>query len=321
MEIPGKVLSRVFGKLCLILVATVGCCSIASGQTMPLGCIRKPSDYVQAFKKCRPIQCISPSLYGVIASRNNPRFVYPPTFKWAWVSGYENLLQYSAWQAQACNQGEVTHNILLYVGFAEKDIIKEAPYTLSVMDLSHEPTLFVPTWQAWFQAFQATFDLRIPLSTQQALTLGLGNQPDPEQTSVPVDPTQTFADITGCPLSAAAACDDQPLDQCTRPGYADAAGALMPSSPIVNKFGSTVACVSAFKKYLNGRPANVAETRAMLRYCEDVNPCNSGRGLGFNPAWMAGGEVLTHFTGREFVLLNRSLKSLGATGVSLTPIP
>ena len=69
-----------------------------------------------------------------------------------------------------------------------------------------------------------------------------------------------------------------------------------------------------------GRPVNAAETRALLRYCQDVNPCNSGLGLGFNPAYPpGGGTLLEHFTGREYVLFNQSLKELGAALIALTP--
>jgi hypothetical protein len=265
------------------------------------------------------------NLYGVIGqgTPEEQTTVYPRDFYWAWVAGHENLRKYSEWQVQACRgqlpESEVTRRILLFVGFGADHIARNAPYTLSVMDLSRNRSLFVPTWEAWFQAFQTTFDLRVPLSTQKRLTLGLS---DPDQTSVPLDPTLTFADITGCNPAAAAQCDDQPLSAC-RSDYSRAALALQTHSPIKGT-GSTADCVYAFKKFLDRshRQADVAETRAMLRYCQDVSPCNSGLGLGFNPSWgMPDGGVVTHFTGREFVLVNQSLRSLGAASIRLAPVP
>src|SRR5262249_17253948 len=86
--------------------------------------------------------------------------------------------------------------------------------------------------------------------------------------------------------------------------------------------GSTADCANAFKTYVSsfGRPVNAAETRALLPYCQDVNPCNSGLGLGFNPAYPSGGGTLAeHLTGREYVLINESLKELGAAPIGLPP--
>lgn len=49
-----------------------------------------------------------------------------------------------------------------------------------------------------------------------------------------------------------------------------------------------------------------------------MNPCNSGLGLGFNPAYPPGGGTLAkHFTGREYVLINASRKKLGAALIGL----
>ena len=68
-----------------------------------------------------------------------------------------------------------------------------------------------------------------------------------------------------------------------------------------------------------GRPADAAQTRAMLYYCQDVNACNTGLGYGFNPTYpRQGGAAVTHYTGPEFVVRNRSLASAGAV---LTPLP
>ena len=79
--------------------------------------------------------------------------------------------------------------------------------------------------------------------------------------------------------------------------------------------------ITAFKRHLldQGRPGNAAEARALLRYCEDVNPCNSGLGFGFNPTFPSvGGKALEHFTGPEYVLRNQPLNSVGAARIQLT---
>jgi hypothetical protein len=92
---------------------------------------------------------------------------------------------------------------------------------------------------------------------------------------------------------------------------------LAPLSPYGD--ASTEQCVAAFKQRLGGRPADAAQTRAMLYYCQDVNACNTGLGYGFNPTYpRQGGAAVTHYTGPEFVVRNRSLASAGAV---LTPLP
>ncbi len=296
-------------------------------------CIQTAAEYKDAFEKCIPVICVSPKLYGVIGfgKPSEQQDIYPSAFYWAWVSGYENLQKYATWQTQACNgaikDGDVTQRILLYVGFGPDDI-QPGDFTLSVMDLSKDPTLFVPSWEAWFQAFQTTFGLDFSLSTQKGVALTLGDSRN--KVFVPLDPTRNFAEVTGCSAASAAKCTDAPLSACDK-SYELAAKAIRDSSPIGGKggkSGTTAECVAAFKTYLDDgtqRPADVAETRAMLRYCQDVNPCNSGRGFGFNPAWNASkgsSDVASHFTGREFVLRNRSLDSVGASKIALSsPTP
>src|SRR5262249_60011672 len=105
----------------------------------------------------------------------------------------------------------------------ESDSTKGAPYTLSIMDLGHNESLLVPSFEAWFLAFEKAFGLVIPLDTQKDLTLDLRNHSN--------DPTKKFASITGCSAQSAAQCTDQPLAACSAP-YRDAANILMNQSPI-----------------------------------------------------------------------------------------
>ena len=143
--------------------------------------------------------------------------VYPSDFYWGWVRGAESLKQYADWQLQSCQgtlpKSEVAHRILLWVGFGESDITKGAPHTLLVMDLGHDPSLLVPSFEAWFLAFERAFDLVIPLDAQKNLTLDLGNYTH--------NPTSQFASITGCSAQSAAQCTDQPLAACSA-AYRDA---------------------------------------------------------------------------------------------------
>jgi len=95
----------------------------------------------------------------------------------------------------------------------------------------------------------------------------------------------------------------------------------MSQSPI-ERTGSTADCANAFKTYVSslGRPVNAAETRALLRYCQDVNSCSSGLGLGFNPAYPPrDGTLVEHFSRREYVLINEPLRELGAALIALSP--
>jgi hypothetical protein len=282
-------------------------------------CVSTPAQYRTAFEGCAPAPCVAPNLYGVIGEGNleQQSTLYPPGFYWAWVTGSESLKQYADWRGQVCRgvlrAAEMTRRMLLFVGFGEANIRPAAAYTLSVMDLGHDPTLFVPTWEEWFLAFERVFHLVIPLESQKALTLEFGRH-------AARDPTRHFAEISGCPQSSTAQCSDQPVSACAA-DYIGVANALKPHSPI-DGMGSTDSCVSAFRAYLSslGRVADAAEARALLRYCQDANPCNSGVGIGFNPAYpMAGGPEIAHFTGREFVVRNRSLGEVGAVLLALEP--
>jgi hypothetical protein len=307
-----------FTKLSFVMMTAVAAASFPWQAHAQSACVTTPADYAKAFSSCQPVPCVAPNLYGVIGGGTPAQqtSVYPSDFYWGWVDGAEGLQQYADWQLQSCQgtlpKSEVTHRILLWVGFGESDITKGAPYTLSVMDLGDDQTLLVPSFEAWFLAFERAFDLVIPLDAQKDLTLDLQNHAN--------DPTKKFASITGCSAQSAAQCTDQPLAACSAP-YTNAANILMSQSPIEGT-GSTADCVNAFKTYASGlgRPVNAAETRALLRYCQDVNPCNSGLGLGFNPAYPPGGGTLReHFTGREYVLINKSLKKLGAALIGLPP--
>lgn len=289
-------------------------------------CIKTPSEYMTAFTNCLPITCVSPDLYAtvMVGPPDAQPDIYPHGFHWAWTSGSENLMTYADWHRSACRNPAkgpaVSNKILLYVGFSQDYIdswVKGEELNLAVMDLSRERSLFVPTPAAWFEAFQQKFDLAIPLATQKALTLGLGLQPN--RSTVPLNPNQVFADITGCSLAGAAKCTDEPVAACSR-SYRSMARVLAPLSPYG---GSTTGqCVEAFKQRLGGRVADAAETRAMLYYCQDVNACNTGNGYGYNPRFpSAGGPPAAHFTGPEFVLLNQPRSKVGAVLTRLATIP
>jgi hypothetical protein len=307
-----------FSKLSLAMTIAVAAAGWPWGARAQSGCVAIPADYAAAFNSCKPISCVASNLYGVIGSGtpSQQTSVYPSDFYWGWVDGAEGLQQYAEWQLQSClgtlSKSEVTHRILLWVGFGESDITKGAPYTLSVMDLGHNESLLVPSFEAWFLAFEKAFGLVTPLDAQKDLTLDLQNDSN--------DPTKKFASTTGCSVESAAQCTDQPLAACSAP-YRNAANILINQSPIEGT-GSTADCANAFKTYMSslGRPVNAAETRALLRYCQDVNPCNSGLGLGFNPAYPpSGGTLAEHFTGREYVLINEPLRELGAALIALSP--
>ena len=317
-------LSTFLCVLCWFLV--IGCVRLAHGDT-GLGekapfegdCITTPAQYKAAFDGCVPVACVAQNLYGVIGEGKieQQNTIYPAGYYWAWVVGAESLKQYADWRRQVCRgelgSPEVTRRMLLFAGFGEKEIRAGVPYTLSVMDLGHDQTLFVPTWEQWFLAFEQAFHLVIPLEAQKALTLDLGHH-------TARDPTRRFAEISGCSQSSAAQCSDEPLSSCAA-DYLGVASALKSHSPI-DGTGSTENCVDAFKIYLAsiGRSADAAEARALLRYCQDANPCNSGLGLGFNPAYpKLGGVESAHFTGREFIVRNRALRDLGAVFVGLEP--
>jgi len=204
---------EMFIKLSFGLMIVMAAADLPSHAQAQSACIATPADYAKAFNSCQPVSCVAPNLYGVIGSGTPWRqtSVYPPKFYWGWVDGAEGLEQYVDWQLQSCQgtlaKSEVTHLILLWVGFGESDITK-GPYTLSVMDLGHDPGLLVPSFEAWFLAFERAFDLVIPLDAQKDLTLDLRNQSH--------DPTKQFASITGCSEQSAAQC-------CCGPGSFDRA--------------------------------------------------------------------------------------------------
>src|SRR5271166_3744523 len=237
-----------FTKLSSAMMIAVAAASLPSSVRAQSGCVTTPADYAHAFNLCQPVSCVAPSLYGVIGggTPSQQTSVYPSDFYWGWVGGAESLKQYADWQVQSCQgtlaKSEVTHRILLWVGFGEGDITKGAPYTLSVMDLGHDQSLFVPSFEAWFLAFERAFDLVIPLDAQKNLTLDLGGQ-------VTRDPTEQFASITGCSVQSAAQCTDEPLAACSAE-YRNAAKVLRRQSPIEGT-GSTEDCANAFKTHIS----------------------------------------------------------------------
>ncbi len=291
------------------------------------GCVETAEAYRNAWESCTPVACVSPKLYSTIAvgSPGDVTTPYPKGFQWAWSNGFENLEKYAQWRLRQCRHsasgGTVTRDILLYVGFSPQSIVAGQAYTLLVMDLSQDASLFVPSIEGWAKAFQSVFDLRLPLETQKRLTLSLSgsqlNQSDPAN---PVSPTSNFSRITGCSAASAALCSDAPLTLCA-PDYRMAANAIkafLPYNP--SPKATTRNCADAFKKYVGDRAATPAEARALLVYCQDVNPCNSGLGLGFNPSYPGpGGALLQHFTGREYVFLNQTVEALKAAKIALSP--
>jgi hypothetical protein len=276
-----------------------------------------------AFQACVPITCVSSKLYAttLVGDPGAQPDIYPSGFHWAWTVGSETLQTFADWHLPVCQDPAtgptVSNNVLLYVGFSQSYIdsgVRGQQLSLAVMDLSQDPSLFVPTPASWFEAFKRDFGLQIPLEAQKSLTLGRSGSAGPNH--VPLDPNQTFVNITGCSLQGARTCSDAPLTACSA-SYGAMAQTLAPFSPYGDS--TTAQCVAAFKDQLGGRPADAAETRALLYYCQDVNACNTGMGYGFNPTFpSAGGPVTSHFTGPEFVLLNKSRNSVGAV---LTPLP
>jgi hypothetical protein len=293
----------------------------AYGQSAVEGCIQTPKAYKAAFESCEPVACVSPNLYATIIVDDPAKkqaSIYPPGFHWAWTSGDPNLKVYADWHRPVCKDhskgSTVSNRMLLYVGFGQKDInlsYKGKDLTLEVMDLSKDPSLFKPTADGWFQAFQQEYNVAIPLKTQEAMTLGLGVD----------DPPRSFTNITGCSAEAAAMCKDGDLNECGV-SYRKMAARLKSFSPYDDLVDSTTqCCVSAFKNQLAGREPDPAETRALLFYCQDVNPCNTFLGYGYNPEFpSAGGSPAAHFTGPEFVLHNQKLDTLDAVAVPLPVI-
>jgi len=287
-------------------------------------CVETPAQYMTAFNNCLPVTCVSPKLYGTVevGAIDGQSHIYPSGFEWAWTVGSESLLRFITWHRQVCTNPasgpSFSNDVLLYVGFSQAYIdsgVRGQPINLAVMNLSEDPTVFVPTPAAWFEAFGREFGLQIPLETQKAVTIG----GEGARSAMPLDANQMFVGITGCSLQGARNCSDEPLTSCSR-GYADMARTLAPHSPYGD--ATTEQCVAAFKQRLGGRPADAAQTRAMLYYCQDVNACNTGLGYGFNPAYpYTGGIATMHYTGPEFVLRNRSLASAGAVLAPLPTIP
>jgi hypothetical protein len=121
-------------------------------------------------------------------------------------------------------------------------------------------------------------------------------------------------------LQSAAACSDQPLASCSA-NYSSVASVLKTHSPAEGT-GTTAECITAFRQQIQQTgKLDAAGVRALLSYCEGVNPCNTGLGLGYNAAFPApGGSVASHFTGTEYVLRNQPLSSVGAASISLQPV-
>lgn len=284
-------------------------------------CITTPTDYINAFEACQPVSCVSPDLYAVIASQPKgtpmPTSIYPSDYQWAWVAGHENLELYASWQNNQCNHQSVTKNILSYVGFGPKYITPDNDYYLSVMNLSQDKSLFVPAFESWFLVLENQYHVSIPLTVQKAITL-------PHSAAGLNNPPENFSRLTGCDISAALKCSDSntsPGEGCSI-AYKNTAQILKGVSPPLGT-GTTEACINRFSEHISPQPPQAAEVRALLTYCMDANPCNTGVGIGYNPTYISDPHPdpgLAHYTGREFVLDNKRLEQVKAGTTQLPAV-
>ena len=315
--------------------------NLLKAQVSPNSCpITTVTDYQKAWNglgtQCSEFK-VAKNLYGSIAFltkdeavANTPVYIYPKGFQFAWVAGSENLERYLLWRHKYGDKPELSIQINRYAGLPDSLVIGRTDIYLTVIDYSIgdtsviNPEIFVPTAAFWFNKFRNLYDITAPLEVQKTLAF---NDPNfamsTPYTMVPIDPVKNYTAITGAILKSPDA------NKCYISNYQ----CLSISHRTVNdqncrawqtvKNGlsiydpydagsTTAACAKAFNNYLNGRIPTASEYRAMINICQDVNPCNTFQGFGYNPSYSEplNSNYSEHFTGTEFIVPNNDLQNM-----------
>lgn len=307
-------------------------------------------------QKCTTFK-VAKNLYGSITFLDNinqatgsaPVYIYPSGFQFAWIAGSENLENYLFWRYRYGETAGLSVRINSYAGLPDSSVRGQDNIFLAVMDYSIEdtgiinPEIYIPTASFWFNKLRNLYDITVPLEIQKTFAL---NDPflamSTADTSVPIDPIKNFMAMTGTKLKNPDGnkCDIDnyqcpPIshrninDQSCR-AWETVKNVLAEYNPYLitqTNQTNTASCAKAFNTYLNGRNPTAPEYRAMINICQDVNPCNTFLGFGFNPSYTDDQKNIysVRFTGTEYIVPNinkqNMIKANKATFIKLPSVP
>ena len=287
--------------------------------------IETPADYkraVQSFEA--PAEhCISPNLY--VTSLQGGSKLYPEGFAYAWANSSTNAHRYLELNQKWGQSNDPSVMIKMitaiesYIGFPvappDGPYPQWGPYPggsslqVAVYTLPEAAPAQVPSFESWFKILETEFQVFIPLELGK-LMIEPYTTMSPDQTVVDL-----FTELTGCQEGTGqpATCDPDVREALAAAGSCKVA----PGCSLHTK-----ECFQNFDEgYLaphlaQGTPFEELRgpLRAILAYCQDANPYNTGLGLGFNTALNpfvpqpAPQSVSERYTGREFILNNLSLE-------------
>jgi len=316
-------------------------------------CIDSPEKYKKQWeayskegKKRELPPCVSHKLFASSYYDGSEAVkLYPVTAQLAWIVSKFDLEQwmYMQYQYGVTHPQWVTASVGVIVGFGPPalngalDDVKLGVFQLpeSPCDAANEGIIpYVPSFAWWFSFLASQnieeFDLPVQKEIIQAYSqMGHGGK-----TNV----LDVFQQLTGCSAKLAeegtlednitndddTGCDSGPAQVFKALSGKRQSGTMLISGADEDKGG----CVQAFLKGQGKKTwsvDNAGAVRMMLYMCFDVNPFNTGVGLGWNsyPNPLLCGVHQTNderYTGKEYVILNGPLSNLkNLTNITLVP--
>jgi len=256
--------------------------------------------------------------------------LYPDTSQLAWIVSKFDLEQwlYMQYQFGETHPEWVTASVAVIVGFGPPTLDgKLSNLCLGIFNLPDSPCdaaeegiiPYVPSFAWWF-SFLATQNIEdFDLPVQKQIILAYSQMGHGGKTNV----LDVFQELTGCSAKLNA---DGTLEDLIGKAGSDTgcgSGPTQVYTALVEKRQSGTdeakgGCVQAFLKGQGPKTwsvNNAGDVRMMLWLCFDVNPFNTGVGLGWNsyPNPLLCGTEQTndeHYTGKEYVILNGPLTNL-----------
>jgi len=283
-------------------------------QVEDYNCMTEPEDFKTEWDRLpyipRDPRCVCSSLWGSIFNCADSK-LYGDKAEKAWIFGKADLEQLLWIQKNYGRTGaKVSSAAFVLVGFGPPAlddpldglclaVFKLPPPAIAV---SHGTLPQIPTWTWWFYTL-SLYLFNIPYETQRLITVAYS------RTGPATNVLDVFQTVTGCDKDSIQAGG---FDDCN-PSALRVKDALAPYQQ------QGLKCVKVFFDMPGNRWTldDPAAVRMMLWQCYDVNPFNTGVGLGWNsypnPLVCKPPDQQTnsdHYTGEEYVISNVPTKTL-----------
>lgn len=283
-------------------------------------CISDPKEYLDLWESyAKPGHhkqpgCVSPELFGSIHGFGED-FLYDPTSQKAWIFSKVDLEMFLnlQWKYGSTDAAKVSAATFVIVGFGPPNLNNALTgLGLGVFNLPQGPDALkngfnlvptVPVFAWWFYEM-STAGYFIDYATQKQVVVAYSHVSWQNVLDV-------FSRLTQCSvasLKVANLTEAGWWSGCSRSSLAVYAALDLPLHGM-----GTNGCVQAFWANANKKWSvkNAGDVRMMLWQCYDVNPFNTGIGLGWNsypnplvckpPCWQTNYD---HYTGEEYVIDN-----------------